>query len=255
MSAAASASRASSIRKNPFCPGRRASSIVRCAGWPTATRASTATCRRATTPPMPSLRSTRTAISSRFASAPSPMSAPMSRPSALRSRARSIRRCWPACIRRRPSPSNAPASSPTPCRPMPIAAPDVRKPATCWSGWPIARRKRLASTAPKSGAAISFRPRRCPIRLRSGRHTIAAISRACLRACCRQAMSTASPRAAKLAKARGLLRGIGFACFVESSGVAPSRFAGNAGRAGRLLRIRRDLDGAGRLGARALRHA
>ena len=197
MSAAASATRASSIRKNPFCRGLRESSIVRCAGSPAATRASTATCRRAITPPMPSLRSTRTVISSRFASGPSPISAPMSRPSVLRSRARSIRRCWPACIRPRPSPSNAPASSPTPCRPTPIAAPAGRKPVTCWSGLPTVPRKRLASTAPKSAAAISFRSRRCPTRLRSGRPTTAAISRACLRACCRQAMSTALPRAAK----------------------------------------------------------
>ena len=40
----------------------------------------------------------------------------------------------------------------------------------------------------------------------------------------------------KEAARRGKLRGIGMACYVESSGVAPSRFAGMLGRARRLLR-------------------
>ncbi len=51
--------------------------------------------------------------------------------------------CSPACTRRPRSPSNAPASSPTRCRPTPIAAPAGRRPATCWSGSPIARREAL----------------------------------------------------------------------------------------------------------------
>ena len=126
-----------------------------------------------------------------------------------------------------------PACSPTRCRPTPIAAPAARKPATCWSGSPIGPRASSRSTAPKSAGAISSRPRPCPTRRRSGRPTTAAISPRSSRALLdiadyRGLRATPRPR-----RAHGRLRGIGMACYVESSGVAPSRFAGMLGaRAG-----------------------
>src|SRR6516165_2656394 len=74
---------------------------------------------------------------------------------------------------------------------MPSAAPAGRKPATCWSAWPTARRRNSASIA-------------------------------------RADYDGFDKRRAQAAR-RGLLRGIGMACYVESSGVAPSRFAGALG--------------------------
>ena len=53
---------------------------------------------------------------------------------------------------------------------------------------------------------------------------------------------------------RGKLRGIGMACYVESSGVAPSRFRRHARRPRRLLRGGVDPHRAGRSGARGARH-
>ena len=123
----------------------------------------------------------------------------------------------------------APASSPTPRRPTPIAAPGGRRPATCWSASPTARRRSSASTAPRSAGAISFRRPRCRTRRRSGRPTTAATSRRSSRARSRSPTTTASPSAARRPRKRGRLRGIGIACYVESSGVAPSRFAGMLG--------------------------
>ncbi len=58
----------------------------------------------------------------------------------------------------------------------------------------------------------------------------------------------------KASRKNGLLRGLGFACFVESSGVAPSRMAGSLGARVGFYEFGGAVDGAGRLGARALRH-
>ena len=153
----------------------------------------------------------------------------MSRPSAPASRARSTARCWPACTARRPSPCNRPACSPTRCRPTPIAAPAARRPATCWSAWPTRRRACSASTAPRSAGAISCRSTRCPTRRRSGRPTTAAIFRRCFRGCWRLPTTRASPNGRPRAARTRKLRGFGIACYVESSGVAPSRMAAALG--------------------------
>ena len=146
---------------------------------------------------MPSLRSTRRDISWRCASTRSPILAPMSRPSAPRSRARSIRRCWPASTARRRSPSPRPACSPTPCRPMPIAAPAGRRPVTCWSGSPTKRRTCSRSTGPKSGGAISFPPTPCRTRRRSARRTTAATFPKFCRDCWRSPTIAASANGAR----------------------------------------------------------
>ena len=122
-----------------------------------------------------------------------------------------------------------PACSPTRCRPMPIAAPDGRRPATCWSGSPTGRRTSSASTAPRSGGAISSRrghavqdADRADLRLRRLPEGLCARARDRRLRRLRQSAARRRPRSGKL-------RGFGIACYVESSGVAPSRFAGMLG--------------------------
>ena len=114
MSAAASATRASTIPRRPSSPGRRGG-CGRPVKWIAsrnesflsdtqardhATHAELALDARR---PFPRLARRR----------PSPISAPMSRPSAPRSRAPSTARCSPACTARPRSTSKSPASSPT----------------------------------------------------------------------------------------------------------------------------------------------
>ena len=162
-------------------------------------------------------------------STPSPTSAPMSRPSAPAFRARSTARCWPASTARRRSLCSRPACSPTRCRPTPIVAPDGRRPATCWSGSPTRQRGCSASTARKSVVAISCRSRRCPTRRRSARPMTAETFRRYFRGSPRSPVTTASPNARLKPRESRKRRGFGFACYVESSGVAPSRLAAALG--------------------------
>ena len=61
-------------------------------------------------------------------------------------------------------------------------------------------------------------------------------------------------RRAEAARKRGKLRGIGMACYVESSGVAPSRFAGMLGARVGFYESASIRIGAGRRGARRARH-
>ena len=61
-------------------------------------------------------------------------------------------RCTPACA----------ASTPTPCRSTPIAAPDVPRRPICWSGSSTSARAKSASTPPRSAPATSSAGRRCP---------------------------------------------------------------------------------------------
>ena len=75
-----------------------------------------------------------------------------------------------------------------------------------------------------------------------------------MRARSRSPTTTASRSAGSRPARRGRLRGIGIACYVESSGVAPSRFAGSERRARRLLRGGLDPGRAGWRGARHARH-
>ena len=70
---------------------------------------------------------------------------------------------------------------------------------------------------------------RCPTRRRSGRPTTAAIFPRSSRARWRSPTIDGFAQRREARGARGRLRGIGMACYVESSGVAPSRFAGMLG--------------------------
>ena len=161
---------------------------------------------------------------------PSPTSAPMSRPSAPPFRARSTARCWPASTARRRSSWKRPACSPTRCRPMPIAAPAGPKPATCWSGWPTRAARKLGLDRAEIRRRNLIPPAAMPYKTPIGptydcgdfpkmfARVLALADYDGLRA---------TPR--RGGAARGRLRGIGMACYVESSGVAPSRFAGALG--------------------------
>ena len=112
---------------------------------------------------------------------------------------------------------------------MRFAAPDGRRPATCWSGSPTARRRSSVSTAPRSAGAISFRRPRCRTRRRSGpTYDCGDFPKIFARALKISDYDGFAKRRAQAVK-RGRLRGIGIACYVESSGVAPSRFAGMLG--------------------------
>ena len=87
-------------------------------------------------------------------------------------------------------------ASPTPRRPTPIAGPGGPRPATCSNGWPTVRPPSSVSTAPRSGGAISSRPPPCRTRRRSVRPTIAATSRKSSHACWSFRITPASPNAA-----------------------------------------------------------
>ena len=92
--------------------------------------------------PMPSWRSTRTAISSASAPRSSPRSAPICRSACRPSPAISVRS--PASIARPRRMSMSPPCSPTPSRCGPIAATAGRKPATSSSAWSISPPTRSA---------------------------------------------------------------------------------------------------------------
>ena len=109
----------------------------------------------ATMSPPPSWRSTATAGSSRSGPRPRPTSAPISRPSPPRCRPTSTRRCSPASTTSPRSTARSTASTPTPRRSMPTAAPAGRRPPSWWSGWWRLPPARPARTRPSSGARIS----------------------------------------------------------------------------------------------------
>ena len=157
-----------------------------------------------------------------------PISGLTSRPSARRSRGRSTARCWPGFTERLRSMSKSPGCSRTASRPTRIAAPAALRPATCSSASRTRRRASSASTAPRFAAATSFRRRRCRTRRRSGRPTTAATFRASSSARSRFRI-TRDSKPEEDPRRTGRLRGIGLACYLESSGVAPSRLAGMMG--------------------------
>ena len=115
---------------------------------------------------------------------------------------------------------------------------------------------RDARHRPRRNPPAQSRARRAPCRTRrrSGRPTTAATSRRCLRALLEIADYDGFAKRRAAAATRGKLRGFGMACYVESSGVAPSRFAARARRARRLLRGGADPRAAGRQRAGAARH-
>ncbi len=79
----------------------------------------------------------------RCGSRPSPISAPISRPSPPRCRPISTRRCCPASTTSRRSIARSTASTPTRRRSTPIAAPDGRRRPSWSSAWSRSRRARL----------------------------------------------------------------------------------------------------------------
>ena len=115
--------------------------------------------------------------------------------------------------------------------PTPIAAPAGRRRATCSSASPTRRRASSASTAPRSGAEPDP----------EGGHAVQDADRADLRLrrfprIFERALAVSDyenfEQRRKEAKTRNRLRGIGLACYLESSGVAPSRLAGMMGARG-----------------------
>ena len=126
--------------------GRRKRSAARSSGWRSARKPSWPTPMAATTSPRPRWRSTATARSRRCGSRPSPISAPICRPSRPRCRPISTRRCWPASTPSRRSTARSRRSSPTPCRSTPIAAPGGRKRPSCSSAWSRSARASSGST-------------------------------------------------------------------------------------------------------------
>jgi carbon-monoxide dehydrogenase large subunit len=96
--------------------------------------ASNPTRKAATMSPVPSWRSTETAGFSGYACRHSPISGAISRPSGPTFRPTSMARYSPASTPPRRSIARSRWYSRTPCRRMPIAAPAVRKPPSCWSG-------------------------------------------------------------------------------------------------------------------------
>ena len=109
----------------------------------------------ATTRLPPSWRSTATARSWRCGSAPRPTWALISRPSPPRCRPTSTRRCCPASTTSPPSTARWTASTPTPPRSMPTAAPAGPRPRSWSSGWWRWRPGRPARTRPSSAARTS----------------------------------------------------------------------------------------------------
>ena len=96
----------------------------------------------------------------RSGSRPSPISAPISRPSPPRCRPISTRRCCPASTTSRRSIARSTASTPTPRRSTPIAAQDGRRRPSWSSAWSRSRRARSAWIRRSSAGATTSRSSR-----------------------------------------------------------------------------------------------
>ena len=159
-------------------------------------------------------------------------SAPIFRPSPLACRRSCTRRCSPASTRRLRSTARCRRSSPTPRRSMPIAARAARKPP-------------ISSSGPSSSLPASSKLDPAELRRRNfirsfpyadaGRAapTTWVTTRRLSTACWISPTSRASPRARRTAPSADMLRGIGYSCYIEACGIAPSNIAGALGaRAG-----------------------
>ena len=114
------------------------------------------------------------------------------------------------------------ASSPTRCRPRPIAAPAGRRRTTCSSAWSRRPRASPASIRSSCGGAISSRPRRCRTRPRSA----PPIDCGDFAADPRQGAGARRLRRLQAAPARSRrsaarYRGIGISCMLEHAGGMP----------------------------------
>ena len=138
-------------------------------------------------------------------------------------------------------------SSPTPRRPTPSAAPAGRRPVTSWSGSPIARPRRSGIDRAEIRRRNLIPPEAMPYKTPIGpTYDCGDFPKIFARALALADYDGFAQRRVE-AERRGRLRGIGIACYVESSGVAPSRFAGaNGARVGfyEAASIRVEPDGA-----------
>ena len=175
----------------------------------------------------PSSRSTATARSWRCGPRPRPTSAPISRPSRRRCRPISTRRCCRASTISRRSTARWTASTPTPPRSMPIAAPAGRKRPSWSSAWSRWRPARPGRTRPSSAARTSSP------RSRTQTPVIMTYDAGDYDASMRKALELAdyaglAARKAESAK-KGMKRGVGFSAYIEACGIAPSAAVGSLG--------------------------
>ena len=204
--------------------------------------------------PARSLRSTRRGISSRFASTPWPTSAPMCRPSAPASRARSTARFWPACTAHPPSPSRCTGvfTNTVPTDAYRGAGPPG---GLLRAGAPRRRgRARARDGSRRDPAAQSRAGRAMPYKTPIGpTYDCGNFPKIFARALEIADYKGFAKRQA-MAQARGRLRGFGIACYVESSGRRAVADGGGARRPRRLLRSGANPRAAGRQRAGAARH-
>ncbi len=122
--------------------------------------------------------------------------------------------------------SGSSASSPTPCRSTPIAAPAGRRPPIAIERLVDVAARQLGVAAGRAAPAQFRQARgRCPTTPRSASTTTAAISSATWTRRCATADHAGFAARRAAARSRGKLRGFGIAVYIEQCGFRPTRFA------------------------------
>ena len=147
------------------------------------------------------------------------------------------RRCSPAPTRPRRSMSRPRRCSPTPCRSTPIAAPDGPRRRSCWSASSISRPTNSgidpAELRRRNFIPADAFPYQTPVALQYDSGDYQTTLHMALEAADYAGFEARRQEAA----ARGKLRGIGIATYIEACGIAPSAVVGSLGARAGLFEV------------------